>query len=91
MHVAFGPILRPFRRQGAFLTQVIKVLCVLRNIRRSTFCMRDDKKRKSMYTVQKSTPILEVVLETRTMKVRLMKTAARTTVKRVVMMARLTL
>jgi hypothetical protein len=53
--------------------------------------MRDDKKRKSMYTVQKSTPILEVVLETRTMKVRMMKTAARTTVKRVVMMARLTL
>ena len=44
-----------------------------------------------MYTVQKRTPILEVVLETGTMIMRMMKTAARTTVKRVVMMARLTL
>jgi hypothetical protein len=44
-----------------------------------------------MYTVQKRTPTLEVVLETGTMIVRMMRTAARTTVKRVVMMARLTL
>ena len=45
-----------------------------------------------MYTVQKRTPILEVVLETGTMIVRMTKTAARTTVKGVVvMMARLTL
>ena len=44
-----------------------------------------------MYTVQKRTPILEVVLETGTMIVRMMNTAARTTVKRVVMMAQLTL
>ena len=35
--------------------------------------------RKSMYTVQKRTPILEVVLEIGTMIVRMMKTVARTT------------
>jgi hypothetical protein len=45
---------------------------------------------KSMYAVQKRTPILEVVLETGTMIVRMMNTAARTMVKRVVMMAHLT-
>jgi hypothetical protein len=39
--------------------------------------------RKSMYTVQKRTPILEVVLEIGTVIVRVAKTAARTTVKRV--------
>jgi hypothetical protein len=44
-----------------------------------------------VYTVQKRTPILEMVLETRTMIVRMMKTAARTMVKRVMMTARLTL
>jgi hypothetical protein len=44
-----------------------------------------------MYTVQKRTPILEAVLEIRTMIVRMMKTATRTTVKRVMVMARLTL
>jgi hypothetical protein len=43
-----------------------------------------------MYTVQKGTSILEVILEIRTMIVRTMKTTARTTVKRVAMMARLT-
>jgi hypothetical protein len=37
--------------------------------------------RKSMYTVQKRTPILEVILETEVMIVRMMKTAAWTTVK----------
>jgi hypothetical protein len=51
---------------------------------------RTQPAQKSIYTVQKRTPILEVVLEIGAMIVRMMNTAARTMAKRVVIMAQLT-